>query len=161
MPMPTFGVKWHQSHKLYSFALLSPFLTFRIHVCKTKKPPDVFIAAAEIAKHKQTEPICRVFLQREEKDKRLVADLQSQCSVMVEIRWAPPDGVCTSHKSNASCLEFPSEECTAQSTSVPPLSHITINVPLVLKTREIFFVGKLLYGPFQGKFWEGQDLFDP
>ncbi len=39
---------------------------------------------------------------------------------------------------------------------------ITINVPLIMKMREIiFFAGKLLYEPFLGIFWGGQDFFDP
>ncbi len=43
------------------------------------------------------------------------------------------------------------------------ISHLgTFNVPLILKMRGInFFCGKLLYGPFRGIFWRGQDFFDP
>jgi hypothetical protein len=41
-------------------------------------------------------------------------------------------------------------------------NQITINVPLILKMREIiYFAGKLLYGPFRGIFWGVKNVEAP
>jgi hypothetical protein len=43
------------------------------------------------------------------------------------------------------------------------MGHKITNVPLILKIcgDYFLFLGKLLYGPFRGIFWGGQDFFDP
>ncbi len=51
----------------------------------------------------------------------------------------------------------------AQSTPVPPLSHINFQCTAGFENAVDFICGQitLFYGPFQGIFSEGQDFFDP
>ncbi len=56
----------------------------------------------------------------------------------------------------------PVKNTLANKANIFGFTIITINVPLSLKIRDIIFLaGKLLYGPFQGIFWEVKKVLAP